>query len=495
MKVLTAQRVRDAKHTQLQFKMLEAAGYSPLAVGRVFNRAAPPTGAPVDDSITIPTGPAELQQMLTDSTVMTKLMKNGQFGDFITAYARTVYDRDLSIAKQVEEQVQNVMGEWLREGGATNITRPNLAAAVASVPDPGNARAGLFSPRAMGAAIDKEFESSADYFKTIWHNSDKTADRQAKLTRIRNAFSSTVPSEGGFLIPETLRSEILRVSLETSIVRPRARVIPMESLRVPFPAIDSTTNVSSLFGGIVGYWTEEGAALTASSASFGRVVLDAKKLTMYTEVPNELLADSIGSFQALIDQLFPEALGFEEDYAFIAGSGVGMPLGFLNASAAISVSKEVGQPATSIVWENIVKMYARMLPSSLGRAVWICSINTFPELATMALSVGTGGSAIWLNNGVVGPPMTILGRPVIFTEKVPALGTVGDINFVDLGFYLIGDRQVMSAQSSEHYKFGNDVTAYRIIERVDGRPWLNSAITPRNAGPTLSPFVKLETRS
>jgi len=122
------------------------------------------------------------------------------------------------------------------------------------------------------------------------------------------------------------------------------------------------------------------------------------------------------------------------------------------------------------VWENIVKMFARMLPSSLGRAVWVASIDTFPELATMALSVGTGGSAIWLNNGAQGPPMTILGRPVMFTEKATGLlGAQGDISFVDFGFYLIGDRQVMSAMSSPHFKFQNDQTAYRIIERVDGR--------------------------
>jgi hypothetical protein len=45
--------------------------------------------------------------------------------------------------------------------------------------------------------------------------------------------------------------------------------------------------------------------------------------------------------------------------------------------------------------------------------------------------------------------------------------------------------------ASEHYKFGNDKTAYRIIERVDGRPWIQSAITPANSGSTLSPFVQL----
>ena len=49
--------------------------------------------------------------------------------------------------------------------------------------------------------------------------------------------------------------------------------------------------------------------------------------------------------------------------------------------------------------------------------------------------------------------------------------------------------------TSPHYKFGNDVTSYRVIERLDGRPWLQSAITPKNNGSTLSPFVQLTTRA
>jgi HK97 family phage major capsid protein len=113
----------------------------------------------------------------------------------------------------------------------------------------------------------------------------------------------------------------------------------------------------------------------------------------------------------------------------------------------------------------------------------------------MALSVGTGGAPVWLNNGVEGPPMTILGRPVFFTEKTPALGTTGDISFVDLSYYLVGDRMMLQASSSEHIAFDSDQTAYRFIERVDGRPWLQSAITPKNnSANTLSAFVQLATR-
>jgi HK97 family phage major capsid protein len=455
---------------------------------------APTTTLPSGERLTIPSNHHELEEMLNDVKKVTVLAKQGDLAATVEAYARSVAKTDMDIKAQVNEQVQAVLADFLRENG--QVERPEFAprAVVAN----GDARNVLHNPRAMGAVLDKEFQgptAAADYFATVWHQTHKTADVQAKLHRIRNAFSSTVPSEGGFLIPETLRSELLRVSLETSIVRPRARVIPMESLRVPFPAIDSTSNVSSVYGGVVGYWTQEGAALTASQASFGRIVLDAKKLTAYTEVPNELISDSIISFQAFLDQIFPEALGFYEDDAFINGTGVGEPLGYLNGTAAVSVSKESGQPADTIVWQNIIKMYARMLPGSLSRAVWVVPPDAFPELATMSLSVGTGGSAIWLNNGASGPPATILGRPVLISEKVPKLGDAKDVSFVDFGFYLLGDRQVMSAMSSPHYKFGEDETAYRIIERCDGRPWLNSAITPKNNGATLSPIVTLAERA
>jgi HK97 family phage major capsid protein len=484
--------------TNWQQRMLADAGVTAADLGRVTNRAP---AAPTDvDRIIIPESEVELEEMLTDPGRMTALLAQPQaFGEFITAYARSRLDRDLSIHAQVQEQVQQNLAKFLKESAPDQVARLDMTPRDVSAPvgrrPPRNA---IYNPRAMGAQIDKDFANSGEYFHAIWHNANRTADVQAKLHRVRNAFSSTVPSEGGFLVPETLRSELLRVALESAVVRPRARVIPMETLRVPFPAIDSTSNVSSLFGGIVGYWTEEAAALTASQAVFSRIVLDAKKLTMYTEAPNELISDSLISFQAFIDDIFPEAMGFEEDYAFLTGSGVGEPLGALTTAntALVSVAKETAQAASTLYWENIVKMFARMLPSSLGRAVWVASPDTFAELATMALSVGTGGSAVWLTDGTQSPSLNLLGRPVIMSEKAPAvLGTQGDLSFVDFGFYLIGDRQVMSAMSSPHFKFGNDMTAYRIIERVDGRPWLNSAITPRNNSATLSPFVQLATRA
>jgi HK97 family phage major capsid protein len=450
----------------------------------------------VAPTLTVPRNADELEEMLADTSNYAKIAETPDtFKNFVLDYAKNQAASDPGIAQQIKDETQRQFAEILRNEQLDGINRLNLAPDGTPV-----AKSRHYNAKAPGARLDrdKRFGNWADYLSNIWqHNqSGEAHSARADITKLQNSLGSTVPSDGGFLIPEYLRSELLRVSLETALVRPRARVIPMETLTVPFPTIDSTSNASSVHGGIVGYWTEEGGALTDSSPKFGRVNLMAKKLTVYAEVPNELFQDSLISLQAFMDEAYPEAISWFEDVAFISGSGVGEPLGFLNAAAAVSVTKETNQNSGTIVWENIVKAYSRMLPSSIGRAVWVCHIDTFPELATMALSVGTGGSAVWIGNGdgAGAPPMTILGRPVVFTEKVSSVGTAGDVNFVDFGYYLIGDRQAMQAATSVDYKFGNDKTAMRVIERVDGRPWIQSAITPQTGSNTLSPFVKVQTR-
>lgn len=447
----------------------------------------------------IPTGAAELNEMLADSAKMQSLFKNpAKFGEFINAYASAQMDEKNQISEQVRNETQRVLAEFVktqRNNVPTNfnpLDRPRTA---------GAGKGAFYNKRAPGAAIDDAGLFAGDYTKMLQALSpqavkgemgmpDEVMADLGRLKKIQNSFGTIVPADGGFLVPESLRSDLMAATVAQALVRPLATVIPMDTARVGIPFVDATTEAGGIFNGLTFYWTEEGAALTETQTKFGQVVLDASKLTGYVEAPNELVADA-SAFGAFLDQALPKGIAAAEDYAFINGNGVGKPLGFLNNSATVTVSAVSGQGANTLVWENIVGMYSRMLPSSLNNAVWIASIDTFPQLATMALAVGTGGSAVWLNNGAAGPPVTILGRPVYFTGSAPALGTTGDIAFVDLSYYLVGDRSTWQVSASEHYKFGNDKTAYRIIERVDGRPWIQSALTPANSGPTLSPFVQL----
>lgn len=448
-------------------------------------------------TMTIPRNPAELAEMLADGGKLKEVMASREsLTEFITAYGQALQGEGTDLNRLVAEETQRVFAQMMRENGMDAgkdaIKRLDL--------DPQAKRGGgmltshrqgtAYNPAAVGAQVDQHFENSIDYVRNIWHKNPR-ADAD-KLAALRNAASSVSPADGGFLVPETLRSQLLQLALEQSVVRPLATVVPMDSARVPFPMIDTTTNAGSVFGGMVAYWGEEGAALQDSSPKFGRITLDAKKLTGLSAVPNELLQDSIVSFSALIETLWPQALAFEEDAKFQIGSGTGEPLGFRGAGnpAAVAVPRTT---LNKITYVDVVNMYARMLPSSLSRGVWMCAPDALPQLLQLSLTVGTGGNSVFVVNAAAGMPMSIFGRPLIITEKASALGSRGDLAFVDLSYYLVGDRQIMTADSSTDYQFGNDRTTFRIIQRVDGRPWIQSAITPANGSTaTLSPFVELK---
>ncbi|MFI0768621.1 phage major capsid protein [Streptomyces melanosporofaciens] len=450
---------------------------------------------------TVPRNAEELAEMLADPAKAKEITASREaLAQFIDAYGKGQQGDGTELNRLVAEETQRVFAQMLRDNGmkakhgdaGEAIQRLNL--------DPQARRKGMLTshkqgtahnPAAPGAALDQHFENSVDYVRTIWHKTTATDDIAEKLGMLRNAASSVSPADGGFLVPETLRSQLLQIALEQAVVRPLATVVPMDSARVPMPMLDSTTNSGSVFGGMIAYWGEESAALQDANPKFGRVVLDAKKLTGLSAVPNELLQDSIVSFSALIETLWPQALAFSEDNAFMTGSGTGEPLGFRGTgnSAAVAVARTT---SNQIKYDDIVNMYARMLPSSLSRAVWTCSPDALPQLFKMSLTVGTGGNSMFVVNAAGPAPMTIFGRPLIVTEKGGTLGARGDLAFTDLSYYLVGDRQTMTADSSTDYRFGSDQTTFRIIQRVDGRPWLQSAITPANGSTsTLTPFVEL----
>lgn len=449
----------------------------------------------------IPTTPEELAEAISDRKLVGEFLNNEDktlWPKFLSAFAQNSAKQDPDILRQLSEQQEKQMAAWLKENAGT-IKRPD----VRPVGDSRTARqtGAAYMPKPPGTDLNGKFATLMDFLDVVGGDPREAGiSEQRKL--IKNAMSSTDPSLGGFLVPEEFRTEMLQLALETAVVRPRATVIPMNTLRVAIPTVDSTSNAASVYGGIVGYWTEEGNAMVQSQPKFGRVALEAKKLTAYTEVPNELREDSNPSAEAFLRQTFPQAIAWFEDIAFMTGTGVGEPLGVFNAlnNALLAIAKETGQATQTILWENIINMFSRMLPSSLNNAVWVAAPDTLPQLLTTALSVGTGGAPIGMAqmSGGESPQLTLLGRPVIISEKVNALVNSatngGDLNFVDFRQYLLGDRMSMQAELSTDYKFANDVTAFRFIERVDGRPWMQSPITPKNGGPTLSPYVQLGAR-
>jgi HK97 family phage major capsid protein len=90
------------------------------------------------------------------------------------------------------------------------------------------------------------------------------------------------------------------------------------------------------------------------------------------------------------------------------------------------------------------------------------------------------------------PYWNLLGRPAYMTEKLPALGSTGDLMLIDPSLYVIGDRMQIEVAASEHVNFLKNQMTWRVVERVDGQPWLDKAITLQDASTQVSPFVALQ---
>jgi HK97 family phage major capsid protein len=386
------------------------------------------------------------------------------------------------VAGAAESYIKDQLAEQLKD--ATS----KLKAELAPAPDP------VLTEAEEKA---KQFKSLPDFLVSV-RNFRMNRALDPRLTYIPGTGIKTAghmeigdDAQGGFLVPEVYRMELQEIALEGAVVRPRATILPMTSDSLKIPYVNDTSHASSVYGGVVAYWTAEAAAKTATKPTFGQLELTPHKLAGLTYTSNELLADSGIALAPLITRQFGTAWGYFEDDAFLQGTGAGQPLGVFNCGCLKSVLRNT---ANRVMYEDIAEVYQSMLPASLGSAVWVIHPTVMAEL----IELGSGNAAdasgkilVWQPDAKVGPTWTILGRPVIISEKLQALGTAGDILFADFRYYLIGDRQPITIDASTHVAFTTDETAWRFVLRVAGQCWPQTTITSRRGAHTYSPFVQL----
>jgi HK97 family phage major capsid protein len=235
------------------------------------------------------------------------------------------------------------------------------------------------------------------------------------------------------------------------------------------------------------YWAGEGEEKTETEAQFRKVNLVAKKLIGYTNASDELLEDSaISLADFLTGPLgFAGGVSWMEDYAFLRGVGGGQPRGIVGAPATINVTRNT---AGTISYVDCINMLESLLPSANAR--WYISQAAMSDLIQMSGPTGNA-SYVWQPNAREGTPARLFGLPVHWTEKTAAPGATGDIVLADPQYYIIGDRQQTTIDSSTAPRWVYDETSWRVVHRVDGQPWLSSPLTYQDQATQVSPFVVL----
>lgn len=314
--------------------------------------------------------------------------------------------------------------------------------------------------------------------------------------------NETIASEGGFLVQEDFSTALLEAVKMNSLILPRVTMLPLSgnSNAIKLPMVDETSRArGSRMGGVRAYWLAEGEQKIDSKPKFAEISLGLNKIAALGYATDELLQDA-SAMETFMKIGFENEIRFEVEDAIFNGNGVGKPLGFMNSGAVITVSKQSSQAAATITFTNLVAMLDRLPARSRRNAVWVVADSqvetalyslTLPGGAGYPVYLPPGQNAATPGNQTFG---TLLGRPVLPVEYLPALGTVGDIALVDFSEYIMIEKGGIQSAESMHVRFVYDEMTFRMVYRIDGKPAWRQPVTTANGATTKSPFIVLQTR-
>ena len=338
----------------------------------------------------------------------------------------------------------------------------------------------------QGDPVPEGFRSFGDFLQAVRFNPSNPAlqYRERVIDSEKRVMSMGVGAAGGFIVPEQFSKTMLQIDVASAIFRPRANVIPAgdpPDAAITMPALDQT-GAKGIYSGVTVNWIAEGGDKPVTEPALLEVKLEPQEVAAHVVVTDKLLRNSAAA-GALISSLLRKAIiGAEED-TFLTGTGVGQPLGIIGAGASINVART---GALGIVYADVIAMYSAFMFG--GRAVWIASQTTLPQLMAM---VDAGNHNVWQPNAREGAPGTLLGFPCILNDQSPVLGAQGDLVLVDLDYYLIKDGSGISIDMSDGYYFKSNRTIIKAWWNVDGQPWMTTPLTQRDGVSLVSPFIVL----
>jgi HK97 family phage major capsid protein len=412
----------------------------------------------------------------------------GAIAEVPRSHAQFLIDREKAIPAQEGEQLNQDAQKEARKILAQRFAKDAVAD---TFQEKGN------DPQYFGDFINACARGDAAYlqqhYKSEWGGFTGTP-----ITTIgqKAALTETSGLTGGNTVPLAMAEPILALARTRAIFRTWGAIsVPFAGRDILVPAPDTTTAQTAgtppWFGGMSFTWTPEAALRTESEPALKELELCKWELAGTLTVSRPLYDDG-KAFPSFLQQLLGLAVAYYEDRAFFQGSGAGQPTGVINAPATLAKSRD---NANQISFNDVASMQSKLLPQSFSNAVWAFSPSAVPQL--LQLKDGANRSIFLSMDQAANkyPAWSLLGRPAIPTDALPALGTRGDLCLLDPSLYLIGDHiekgGTLEIAASEHVNFLKNQIVIRVTRRVDGRPWLDKPVTLSDGSTLASPFVVL----
>ncbi|MGE5680530.1 MAG: phage major capsid protein [Bacillota bacterium] len=288
------------------------------------------------------------------------------------------------------------------------------------------------------------------------------------------ALSEGINADGGYLVPEEVKNDILRFVNEYGVLRRLCTFFDLSDHKT------DTLLIPRLLADVTVSWVNEKSAIPESNPTFEDVTLNLKKLAAISAVTEELLADSLVVLYDFLMERFGEKIAYAEDYQGFAGTG--SPFTGVLSAQGTNVITLSGSSLSTLSYDDLVDMQS-LSSAKLKGARWFGSPTVFGECRKIK---DLNGNPI-LQSPNASPIATMMGYPIEIVDAMPSkseitagkpflvFGNARHLGMIGKGeiAFKISDTAVVGNNSM--FELGEQ--ALRVMERVGTGVLLPSAFS------------------
>jgi len=235
-----------------------------------------------------------------------------------------------------------------------------------------------------------------------------SADQQKALAAVEAEYKSLGISNdatGGYLAPSEFVREIIKGVTEMSSARQLARVRQTGSKSILLP---------KRTGQFAAQWTaDQGSRTETAGLAWGMLEIHAHEMYALVDISQQNLEDSAFNLESEISFEATEQFAVAEGAAFVNGTGVGQPEGFLtNADVGFTVSGS----AAAVTSDGLLALKHAIKTAYARNAQWAMNRTTLGSVRRLKT---TAGDYVWIPGIADGKPNTIDGDPYAEVPDMP----------------------------------------------------------------------------
>ncbi|MGN3974437.1 phage major capsid protein [Tsuneonella sp. SYSU-LHT278] len=247
--------------------------------------------------------------------------------------------------------------------------------------------------------------------------------RTGRTTELKS-LTTAIPSDGGYAVPREIDAMIVRELVEISPIRSIAQVVQTGSSG--YRKLVSTGGTAS------GWVSETTGRPETDTPTFAEIAPPSGELYANPAASQAMLDDAAFDLESWLASEIAMEFARAEGAAFVGGSGIDMPQGFL--TAPVSVIGDGARPFGTLQYvgtgdaagfgaapeSKLIDLVHTMKAGHRQGASWVMNSATLSEVRKLKTA---DGAFLWQPGLVEGQPDRLLGYPVVEAEDMPDIAT------------------------------------------------------------------------